>query len=291
MPGYDPGNVTPRTQNYTVSIERELFRDTALKVSYLGAQAHHLLVLESANPGNPSLCLSLSRPDFAGFTFQKTTGNSSYNALEVSLRHSSRRGDLLIGYTYGKSIDQSSSLAEAVNPFNNALSRAISGFDLKHNFVASSNWTLPHRWMLSTIVRFSSGLPVTLFNDTDTSLAGTIPNGINSDGVDTPDVAPGKLSVNTNPRNGRPAFNTSLFALPAAGGMGTASRRFFYGAGMCNFDSRCTRRFFSQIRAAWSFAWKLSTPSTTHNSSAQRRSTATSPARASAKSSVSARRE
>ena len=31
-------------------------------VSYVGTQAHHLLVLEEANPGNPALCLQLSNP-------------------------------------------------------------------------------------------------------------------------------------------------------------------------------------------------------------------------------------
>jgi hypothetical protein len=284
MPGYYNGNVTPYTESYTVSIERELLRETIIKVSYLGAQAHHLLVLESANPGNPSLCLSLSRPEdvmpgtatcgpfgenntylardgrviqgtrgpfgpeFAGFTYQKTTGNSNYNALEVSFRHNSRHGDILLGYTYGKSIDQSSSLSEAVNPYDNRLSRAISGFDIKHNFVASSNWNLPfdrllrHKprlaqgWRLSAIVRFSSGLPVTLFNNTDSSLAGTIPNGINSDGVDMPNYIPGNLAVNTNPRNGKAAFNTAMFSLPEMGQIGTASRRFFYGPGMTNAD-------------------------------------------------------
>ncbi len=284
MPGYHNQNVTPYTESYTFSIQRELSRNTTLSASYVGAQAHHLLVLLSANPGNPGLCLSLSRPenvmpgtatcgpfgenntyyardgrviegtrgpfssDFAGFTFQKTIGNSSYNSFETSLRHSSQRLEFLLGYTYGKSLDQSSSLSEAVNPLNPKLSRALSGFDLRHNFVASYNWRMPlerlfHRntqltsgWALSGITRFSSGLPVTLFNNNDTSLLGTIPNGINSDGVDTPNYTPGDLAVNTNPRNGKSAFNTSLFGMPALGTLGTAARRFFYGPGMANFD-------------------------------------------------------
>ena len=42
--------------------------------------------------------------------------------------------------------------------------------------------------------------------------------------------------VNTDPRNGRPAFNTSLFSLPSLGRIGTADRRFFYGPGMANCD-------------------------------------------------------
>jgi hypothetical protein len=284
MPGYYNRNVTPYSESYTFSIERELRRNTTLKASYIGTQAHHLLVIVSANPGNPALCASLSRPEdvmpgtatcgpfgenntyyardggviegtrgpfpssFAGFTYQKTIGNSNYNALEVSLRHANPNGDFLIGYTYGKSLDQSSSLSEAINPYDAGLSKALSAFDLRHNFVASYHWKLPfdklaHRrgrltegWSASGIVRFSTGLPVTLFNNTDTSLMGTIPNGINSDGIDTPDCMPGNLNVNTNPRNGKPAFNAALFSLPALGQTGTAARRFFYGPGMANVD-------------------------------------------------------
>jgi hypothetical protein len=77
---------------------------------------------------------------------------------------------------------------------------------------------------------------VTLYNNNDTSLLGTIPNGINNNGVDTPDYIPGALALNSDPRNGRPAFNTALFRLPDVGREGTAARRFFSGPGMANFD-------------------------------------------------------
>ena len=77
---------------------------------------------------------------------------------------------------------------------------------------------------------------MTLFNNNDTSLLGTMPNGINNNGVDTPNVAAGNMEINTNPRNGSPAFNTSLFSLPALGQMGTAARRLFYGPGIANSD-------------------------------------------------------
>lgn len=284
MPGYHPDNVTPYSESYMFSMQRELSRRTTLSLSYAGAQAHHLLVLVSANPGNPALCLSLSRPedvmpgtatcapfgenntyyprdggviqgtrgpfssDFAGFTYQKTIGNSSYNSLQASLRHSSSRLEFLVAYTYGKSLDQSSSLSEGLNPLNHRLSRALSAFDLRHNFVASYDWRIPVEswlgrknrwtsgWSLSGITRLSSGLPVTLYNNTDTSLLGTIPNGINSDGIDTPNVVSGDLAVNTDPRNGRDAFNTWMFSMPEIGTAGTAARRFFYGPGMINFD-------------------------------------------------------
>ncbi len=285
VPSFFHNNVTPYSESYTLSLQREMARDTVFTASYVGTQAHHLLVLISANPGNPALCLSLSQPQdvmpgtptcgpfgesgtyitpagqiiqgtrgpfnsqFAAVTYQKTIGNSNYNSLEISLRHDTPSLQLLAGYTYGKSLDQSSSLAEAVNPLNPNLSKAISAFDMRHNFVASYDWKLPFAklvhhhhnfaqgWSLSGVTRFSTGFPVTLFNNNDTSLLGTIPNGINDNGVDTPDFTPGSLAINANPRNGKPAFNTALFSLPALGQVGTADRRLFYGPGITNFDA------------------------------------------------------
>jgi hypothetical protein len=168
----------------------------------------------------------------------------------------------MAGYTYSKSLDDSSTLAEPVNPLYPGLSRAPSAFDMRHNFVASYKYILPaerlfrHRnrwtegWSLSGITRFSTGLPVTLYNNNDTSLLGTIPNGINNNGVDTPDFAPGNLLVNTNPRDGRPAFNTLLFSLPALGTIGTAARRFFYAPGIVNFDSALLKELrFTESRS------------------------------------------
>ena len=77
---------------------------------------------------------------------------------------------------------------------------------------------------------------MTLINYGDNSLLGAAPNGINNFGVDEPDVASGSLNLNGNPRNGRPYFNSALFTENALGTPGNASRRFFAGPGMQNFD-------------------------------------------------------
>ena len=45
-----------------LSLERGLGNNTVLSLNYVGTQAHRLLVLVEANPGDPSLCLSLSNP-------------------------------------------------------------------------------------------------------------------------------------------------------------------------------------------------------------------------------------
>ncbi len=285
VPSFYRGNVPPYTESYSLSLERQIAASTLLSFGYVGAEAHHLLVLTSANPGNPALCLSLSQPSevmpgtptcgpfgesgvyttpsgttvngtrgpfssqFAAVTYQKTIANSNYNALQINLRHNSGPLEFMAGYTYSKSLDESSSLAEPVNPIDPELSRALSAFDMRHNFVVSYNWQLPiskvlrrenlwtQGWSLSGVSRFATGFPVTLYNNNDTSLLGTIPNGINNNGVDTPDFTPGDLAINHNPRNGSPAFNTALFSLPSLGEIGNAPRRFFYGPGIYNFDT------------------------------------------------------
>jgi Carboxypeptidase regulatory-like domain/TonB dependent receptor len=283
VPSFNRENVPPYAGTYTLSLERQLPKSTMLTVSFVGSQAHHLLAILPANPGNAAACLSVSQlsqvapgsptcgpfsegglftkadgqtiqvrgpfsPNFDAVTYQKTMGNSNYNALEATLRHHGRSTEILAGYTYSKSIDDSSSLSEEINPIDPRLSRAISAFDMRHNFVVSYSYRLPESinglknrwtegWSISGVTRLSSGLPVTFYNNNDTSLIGSIPNGINNNGVDTPNRAPGDLKINNDPRNGQPAFNTALFSVPTIGDLGTAPRRLFSGPGMLNFDA------------------------------------------------------
>jgi hypothetical protein len=186
---------------------------------------------------------------------QRTIANASYHALEATLNHRSHGLEMLASYTYAKSLDQSAGLPEPVNPVDPSLSRGLSSFDMRHNFVGSFHYSAPgyskngvahaltSGWAIAGIARFTSGLPVTLLNNNDTSLLGTIPNGINNNGVDTPEWTGGDLHINTNPRNGRAVFDAAQFSLPALGTMGNARRRFFSGPGMASLDGTVSREF------------------------------------------------
>ncbi len=173
------GNTYPYSGNYFLSLERQLGMSTLVTLAYVGSQAHHLLLVYSANPGNPALCLALSRPDmvapgsptcgpfaedatyttaagnvikgtrgpfgsnFSNNDFEGSFGNAAYNALEASVRRASRNLDVMFAYTFSKSIDQASSISDVVDPFHYKRTRALSAWDLTHNLVVTYRYQLP----------------------------------------------------------------------------------------------------------------------------------------------------
>jgi hypothetical protein len=174
-----PNNTYPYNENYFLSIERQLTQNTLLTLSYAGSQAHRLLLVYSANPGNPALCLALSDPkavapgtptcgpfsedltyttasgqvingtrgplgpNFHNDDYEGSIGNSNYNSLQASLSRRGTRLDFSAAYTFSKSIDQASSISDPVDPFNFRRTRALSAFDLKHSFVVNYQYQLP----------------------------------------------------------------------------------------------------------------------------------------------------
>lgn len=283
---YFHANKTPYSMALNLTIERQITSHTLASASYVGSLDRHLLTVVEANPGNPALCLSLSQPqdvasgspvcgpfgenliytradgtvvngtrNLAGLpntigtdAWFANMGNSNYNALDLTLKHTSGRLTLLASYTFGKSLDDSSNMQEQVNPFDYRAEYGVSAFDIKHNFVLSYNYELPlaklfhttnrwtEGWALSGITRFATGLPVTLASNGDNFLVQAQNNGINSTSIDLPNMAIGNLEISNNPRNGKSFFNTSLFSPNALGTQGNAPRRPFYGPGINNWD-------------------------------------------------------
>lgn len=282
-------NSVPYTENYMLSLQRQIRSNALVTVSYVGNQGHHILVTVPTNTASQALCLGLSRTslvaasssvcgpfgedstftsvagtvykstrtilgsNYGPVTAQKTIGNSNYNALQANLRLTAgKNATIFLGYTYSKSIDDASNLGEQVNPFNDRLTRVISSWDMTHNFVATYHYDLPFArflrrnrvtegWSLAGTTRFATGFPVTLSDTSDNSLLGTLGNGVNNQLLDTPQMTSGSLQINTNPRNGQPAFNTGLFSVETLGVLGNAPRRLFHGPGIENFDMELSK--------------------------------------------------
>jgi hypothetical protein len=89
----------------------------------------------------------------------QTRGNSSYNGLQLSLRHAMSAGlQFDVNYVYSKSIDVGSNAervngfessgaaaynSQVINAFSPNLWRAVSDFDATHQFNANFIWDLP----------------------------------------------------------------------------------------------------------------------------------------------------
>jgi hypothetical protein len=180
-----------------------------------------------------------------------TVGKSSYNSAQLSVRQRIRRVEFLAGYTYSKSLDNGSGYGEQIN-FVRPKERSLSSFDTRHNFVVSYDYQLPFDhfggpsrlvtgWRLSGITRFTTGIPVTLVETDGGSYLGTGGAGAIGLPIDTPNFTSGSLQI-SDPRSGKPYFNTSLFSSEinpvtlTGGTLGNSRRRFFSGPGLNNWD-------------------------------------------------------
>ncbi len=297
-PGYSIHNGLPYAEDYNLTIQRELSKATVLTLAYVGTQGHKLISQYDANPGNAALCQQLNQlgatptcgpygesnlytlpsgtqvngtrtalgPAFGpSNTITANIANSNYNSFQASVERKASDVTFLLAYTFSKAIDNASGFNDWVNFSNYRLSRALSSYDLTHNFVASYNWAVPfdrafarapkrltQGWNVVGISRFATGFPITLSQGSgDLSLTGDSAN-------DTPNLV-GKVQTQDAHKPGPNGPNTyflpNAFAPETYGGFGTANRRFFHGPGFLNTDfsleknTRLTESMSFQVRA------------------------------------------
>ncbi len=192
--------------------------------------------------GSPTTDNFISNPLMA------TVVSSSFNSLQVSVKHNTKYANFLVAYTFEKSIDNGSTSFDATNPLDPRQDRALSVFDVPQDLTVSYTLRLPFEkftggaanrltggWAFSGITTFATGLPIQLSETDDNSLSGTF-----DDAIDIPSYANNgsSLYVNRNPRNaaGQPYFNPDYFVPEPLGQVGNAMRRYFTGPGINNFD-------------------------------------------------------
>ena len=185
-----------------MNLQQSFANDWLFEIGYVGTKGTHLPRFIEANPAvfvpgyvdgqpisnssnadqrrlysgctladSPSSCQFSSTGEIAGIA------NSSYNALETSLRKRFSHGlSFLASYTWSKAIDDVSSFnitgsaAKPVagendlaqNPFDLAAERGPSLFDARNRFVASYVWALPfwnhpRNWYQSGVRRMAVG--------------------------------------------------------------------------------------------------------------------------------------
>ncbi len=91
IPAFAKDNVTPYAENYSVSMEREVGAHTVVSIGYVGTQAHHLLVIQEVNPGDPAACLALSTPSSV------TSGSATCGPFGESSMYTTAAGQVVQG--------------------------------------------------------------------------------------------------------------------------------------------------------------------------------------------------
>jgi hypothetical protein len=237
LAGYaqDPNKKTPYSYQYNLTVQSELPAQIVAQVAYVGSTSKHLIGYEPFNTApvaSPLYTLPSDvnarrlLPQFGDVYQGANRYRANYNALQVEARKRYRKGlEFQANYTYGRSLDNQSSLGEikTQDPFNPGPDYSRSSFDLTHIFNLSFVYDLPFGrgrrfetrlpraldmfvggWSMQSINRFETGPPlnVTLggLDEANTGYAGSTAQRPNVVG-----------NPNAGPRTVTQWFNTQAF--------------------------------------------------------------------------------
>jgi carboxypeptidase family protein len=240
---------------YNASLQYEPSNNLLLEVAYVGTQARNLIrgvhinqarlaspqqpivnavtgqAITTNTPANAILRAPYQGADIA-LTQVQSTAESVYNSLQISLTRRLSKGlQLLVSYTFAKSLDSNSGSASGDgtlifgDQLDDRANRGVSDFDRTHRFVLSYLWDLPlpafagrskagqllmSNWQVAGIITAMSGQPIDILD----SIAGSFYFGANS-GLSRPNWALGatRESATSNVPPGY-FFNPFAFVRP-----------------------------------------------------------------------------
>ena len=246
-------------EQWSFDVQRTLTPNLLIEASYVGSQGHRLKRITSLNLPNPGPgSIDANRPIqlFGYVQMPDSIGNSNYNALQVKVERRFAKGfTLLSGYTFGKSIDDTSGVRPGGagqslfvnNPANvNKAERSRSDYDSRHRWITSALYSFPvwntnaltrvlaGGWQLGGIFTFETGYPCTPADGRD------IPNtGVGSS--DRPNAT--GISTHLDQRSVNQFFNTAAFAFQPLYTYGNAGRNTIQGPGIVELDMSLMKSF------------------------------------------------
>lgn len=270
----------PEVYQFNLTLERELTRDLAFEIGYVGTQARFLSFRYNLNAPVPiggfnadgTLRTARRFPTLGDIEYQVPAANSSYHGLQTSLRRRHRNGlSLLVSYTFSKAMDMNSNTNNSTtgvqrNPQNILNWRdeyALSDFHRTHQFAASFNYDLPigrgktffgsanglteallGGWQMNGIIAYTSGRPFT-------------PQ------FSAPDVTQQRPDLVGDPYENIPEgflFNPYAFAVPVAGSgdlYGNAGRNILIGPRYSRTDLSLFKNFKFNENTRLQFRWEV----------------------------------
>jgi hypothetical protein len=280
----DPSPVTPNSWQWNVSVERELFRNTALQLGYVGNTGIHLTSMADLNAVPESswiegaflngTALNDLRPagNFGTIGEFARGGHSSYHSLQALFRSRlSNFSSFQASYTYSHSIgdveldNSSGSINQEAfsNTADTGIDKGNTNINRPHIFVANEVFYLPKLtkssnlmqqtvggWELNSIVSVETGASLSVFSSGASGIDGSTLSSLTGNGFSNnnrPDVT--GISCNAG-ETGKQILNPAAFTFTgfALGTIGSAPRGYCFGPDNRNVDVQLAKNWIFRER-------------------------------------------
>jgi hypothetical protein len=257
---------------YNVNVQRELFWDSVVSLTYIGSRGKNLFGLGDVNTAIPQMMNGQEffpagsrrrNPNFGTIRKILQGFRSEYNGVSVGvLKRRSHGLELQASYTHGNSQDNRSGTggrqeyrtgqARAFDPYNFDRDWGRSDYDIRHNLVVNFSYDLPlgalrvgQGWQMNVIGTFASGVPFSPI------IPGDADRDATTDNVGRPNVVPGVSDVPQGGRGPNQWFNPAAFAFPGFGVRGNAGRNILEGPRLALLDLSMvkTQKLAGRVRA------------------------------------------
>ena len=292
----DPYLKRPYADQWNVGVQQQVTSNSVLTANYVGSVGRRLDIGGAYNVamvagGNADKACTPYDPNNATATncgapfpyigptaYDRSTGNSNYNALQVSLNGKQQHGlTYLISYTWSKSIDEGCTGWYGVegcstqNPYDLRGDRGPAATDLPQIFSAAWVYALPFGkgaawssdnrvvnalvggWNLNGVLSFSSGIPFDVGTGLDRANTGNYNYG-NGYGYERLNVT-GSFYPSSKGPDGW--FNTSSFQLPPLNTFGNLGRDSLRSDWSKNLDLSIFRQFSFTERFRMEFRFEM----------------------------------
>lgn len=254
-----PHSATSYVQEWNLTAEHQVTRDTAISLSYIG---NHMIKGMDSTEGNPATYIpgastqanADSRRPYKGISTMQILAPfqfSNYNAMQVTANKRAASGLTLISnYTWSKCMDndsQSTGTVTVINKFDLRANYAPCDFNIGqvanisvvydlptvHRFKGIADRVLNH-WQLSTIMGLQGADVYSIKSGVANSLTGPTTN---SGTLDLADRVPGvSVAAPAGASNLKEYFNTAAFTANALGTFGNSGRNSMRGRGVWKWD-------------------------------------------------------
>jgi hypothetical protein len=281
----DPNQRTSYIQQASFGPQVQLSSDTVMELIWVGNWGRKMNRLRNANQGVvtgfstptqaivqfPYANLNTSTTSIAGagthsfLEYATNDGDTSYNALEVSLHRNVNKGlGYQISYTWSHAmanfVDNLTGGSTPQNAYDYAHEMSNSPFDQRHRFVASGIWRLPFgkdgwvmnndsmaarllgNWQANGILTLQTGLPLNVTAADNSQTGGSHAAYANCLSNPFAGTTTNRSAISTQSFTGV-YINSSAFSTPTVGTFGSCRPRLLHGPGAENVDLSLFKQF------------------------------------------------